>query len=111
LHIFNLSALHPGIRTWRIILKYEYKTSGVCSNSITLELEDGIVKDVKIVGGCSGNSQGIELLVRGMSAAEVVRRLKDIKCGFKETSCPGQLALAIEEAIKSVPPSQAGGAA
>ncbi|MDR3645219.1 MAG: TIGR03905 family TSCPD domain-containing protein [Clostridia bacterium] len=80
-------------------MRYRFKTTGVCSRSITLDLEGGIVKDVKIEGGCDGNSQGIAALVRGMPAQEVARRLKDIKCETKSTSCPDQLAIAIEEAL------------
>lgn len=78
---------------------YTYYPTGVCSRSITLTLEDGIVKDVVFEGGCSGNLQGVSKLVRGMRADEVVERLKDIKCGFKPTSCPDQLARAIEAAL------------
>lgn len=77
---------------------YTYKTSGVCSRSITLTLEDGVIRDVHFEGGCSGNTQGVEHLVRGMKADDVVRLLKGIQCGPRETSCPDQLALAIEEA-------------
>ena len=77
---------------------YTYKSSGVCSRSITLTMEDDIVRDVHFEGGCSGNTQGVEHLVRGMKADDVVRLLKNIKCGQKETSCPDQLARAIEEA-------------
>jgi uncharacterized protein (TIGR03905 family) len=80
-------------------LKYEYKTTGVCSNSIAFELEDGILKELIFDGGCSGNLQGIAALVRGMPAEEVVNRLKDIKCGFRNTSCPDQLALALQEVL------------
>ncbi len=77
---------------------YTYQTHGVCSRAITLTLEDGIVKDVHFDGGCDGNTQGVEHLVRGMKADDVVRLLKGIRCGEKGTSCPDQLARAIEEA-------------
>jgi uncharacterized protein (TIGR03905 family) len=64
-----------------------------------LDIEDGIIKDVKVVGGCSGNLQGISRLVKGMKAEEAVGKLKGIRCGFKQTSCPDQLARAIEQAL------------
>lgn len=76
---------------------YRYETSGTCSKAIELEVEDGIVKDVKFVGGCNGNLQGIGALVRGMRADEVADRLKGINCGYKGTSCPDQLAKALEK--------------
>lgn len=78
---------------------YKYKTTGVCSRAIDIELDGRIVKNVKFEGGCSGNTQGIETLVRDMDAGKVVALLKDIKCGFKDTSCPGQLAIALNEAL------------
>ena len=80
-------------------MKYYYKTKGVCSRSITLDVEDGILKDVQFEGGCDGNSSGIVALVRGMPAREVVKRLRGIRCEEKNTSCPDQLAIAIEQAV------------
>ena len=80
-------------------MKYEYRPEKVCSRSIYLDVEDGIVKDVEFVGGCHGNLQGICALVKGMKVEEVKERLAGIKCGFKKTSCPDQLAKAIEEAM------------
>ena len=74
-----------------------YKTSGTCSSAIDFEVEDGIVKNVKFIGGCNGNTQGISKLVEGMPADEVISRLEGIKCGFKSTSCPDQLAKALKE--------------
>lgn len=78
----------------------EYKTSGTCSRMIAVELEDGVITDCKISGGCHGNTQGVASLVRGMKAEEAISKLKGIKCGFKSTSCPDQLARALEEALK-----------
>ena len=78
----------------------EFKTSGTCSRMVTVDVEDGIVTDCSFVGGCSGNTQGVAKLVVGMRADEAIKRLRGIKCGFKPTSCPDQLSLAIEEAIK-----------
>ena len=79
---------------------YKYITRGTCSKSITVELEDGIVKNVQFEGGCNGNTQGVSALVRGMNAQEVISTLKGIRCGFKNTSCPDQLAAALEQALK-----------
>ena len=77
----------------------EYRTKGTCSRAIILDIEDGIVTDCAIIGGCAGNTAGVAALVKGMRTDEVVERLKGIKCGFKPTSCPDQLALAIESAL------------
>jgi len=77
----------------------EYKTSGTCSRMVVVDVEDGIVTDCSFVGGCSGNTAGVASLVKGMNAEEAIKRLKGIKCGFKPTSCPDQLAKAIEEAL------------
>ena len=78
---------------------YQYKTTGTCASAILFDIyeEDGVkkVKDVKFVGGCSGNTQGVAKLVEGMRVDEVIDRLKGIKCGFKPTSCPDQLATAL----------------
>lgn len=77
-------------------MKISYKTKGVCSRQINIEVEDGIVKKVQFEGGCNGNTKGISALAEGMKAEDVIERLKDIKCGFKGTSCPAQLAEALE---------------
>lgn len=74
-----------------------FKTEGTCAKFIDVEVENGIVKDVKFIGGCSGNTQGIQSLVRGMKVEDVVARLKGIKCGYKSTSCPDQLAICLEK--------------
>ena len=81
--------------------KITYKTSGVCSRSIDIEIEDGIVVSAKYTGGCSGNTQGVAALVAGMSVDEAIKRLSGICCGLKNTSCPDQLAKALEEYKKS----------
>ena len=80
-------------------MKYEYKTNGVCSRNITLEIENGIIRDVKFTGGCNGNLQGISALVIGQRPKDVIEKVRGIKCGFKETSCPDQLARALEQAL------------
>ena len=76
---------------------FKYKTKGTCSQEIQFDIVDGKLTDVKFIGGCSGNTQGVARLVEGMDAEEAVKRLSGIKCGFKSTSCPDQLARAIEE--------------
>lgn len=76
-----------------------YKTKGTCSTSIDVELKDGVIDSVKFTGGCNGNLQGISALVKGMKPGEAISRLKGIRCGFKPTSCPDQLAHALEEMI------------
>lgn len=76
-----------------------YKTKGTCSTSIDVELKDGVIDSVKFTGGCNGNLQGISALVKGMTPEEAIGRLKGIRCGFKSTSCPDQLAHALEEMI------------
>ncbi len=73
-------------------MKYEFNPRGVCSRKMTLEIEDGIIRDLKVEGGCSGNLQGISALVKGMSVEEVIGKLSGIRCGSKPTSCPAQLA-------------------
>lgn len=73
-----------------------YKTSGTCSSAIDIELEDGIIKSVNFTGGCNGNLQGISSLVTGMKATDAIAKLKGIRCGMKSTSCPDQLAKALE---------------
>lgn len=80
-------------------MNLEFKTKGVCARQINLEIEDGIVKDVKFIGGCNGNSSGISMLVKDMKVEDVIKKLKGIKCGFKDTSCPDQLAIALERII------------
>lgn len=74
----------------------KFKTSGVCSRYINVEVENGIVKNVTFEGGCNGNTQGIASLVVGMKKDEVIEKLKGIRCGFRSTSCPDQLARALE---------------
>ncbi len=66
---------------------------------VTVEVEDGIVLSCKFNGGCAGNTQGVSALVRGMKVDEAIKKLKGIRCGFKTTSCPDQLAIALEEAL------------
>ena len=79
----------------------DYKTKGTCSRAVIVDVEDGIITDCAFVGGCSGNTQGVASLVIGMKAEDAVKKIKGIKCGMKSTSCPDQLALALEEAVNS----------
>lgn len=76
-------------------MHYEYKTSGVCSSKILFDLEDGVVNNIRFIGGCSGNTQGVAALANGKPADEVISILQGIRCGFKPTSCPDQLAKAL----------------
>lgn len=78
---------------------FKYRTKGTCSQEIQFDIVDGKLTNVKFIGGCSGNTQGIAKLVEGMLPQEAVERLSGIKCGFKSTSCPDQLARAIKENI------------
>jgi uncharacterized protein (TIGR03905 family) len=80
-------------------MQYEYKTKGTCSQRILFEISDNKVWNVQFIGGCNGNLQGISKLVEGMDANEVISRIEGIRCGFKPTSCPDQLATAIKEAL------------
>lgn len=76
----------------------EYTTCGTCSRQINIDVDDqGVVQNVQFIGGCHGNTQGISQLVKGMPANEVCARLRGIRCGNKPTSCPDQLATALEQ--------------
>jgi uncharacterized protein (TIGR03905 family) len=77
----------------------EYKTQGTCSRTVVVDVEDGVITDCSFVGGCSGNTQGVAALVKGMKVDEAIAKIKGIKCGFKTTSCPDQLARALESAL------------
>lgn len=76
-----------------------YRPRGVCSQLIEIDVEDGRIEKVEIEGGCSGNLQGISKLLVGMTAEEAVSRLEGIRCGFKQTSCPDQIAKALKKCI------------
>lgn len=80
-------------------MKKIYKPRGVCAQMMEIDIDDGIVTDISILGGCNGNLKGISSLVRGMKAEDVIERLRGIRCGMKNTSCPDQIAIAIQEAI------------
>lgn len=79
-------------------MQHEYKTRGVCASKILFDLDGDTVKNIRFVGGCNGNTQGVARLAEGMKIDEVVARLKGVHCGMKPTSCPDQLAQALEAA-------------
>ena len=81
-------------------MKYEYQPKGVCARKIYLDVEDGVVKEVAFEGGCDGNHKGLCALVKDMPCDAVKEKLSGIHCGFRQTSCPDQLAKAVEEAAK-----------
>ena len=82
-------------------MTYEFSPKGVCSRKMRVELdEQGVITSLQVEGGCSGNLQGISALVKGMRAEEAVERMKGIRCGFKNTSCPDQLAQGLETILK-----------
>lgn len=83
-------------------MTYTYKPKGVCSREMLIELDGDIIKSVKIVGGCAGNSIGVSKLVEGMNIDQAIKRMKGIQCGTRGTSCPDQLARALEEAKKNI---------
>lgn len=76
---------------------YQYEPVGVCSRQMNIEVEDEIIKKVEIIGGCAGNTMGVSVLVQGMNINEAIKRLKGIDCRGRGTSCPDQLAIALEK--------------
>lgn len=82
-------------------MTYTYKTKGTCAAEIVIDMdENNIIRDVRFIGGCKGNTQGVAALVKGMSAEEVIGRVSGIRCGFKPTSCPDQLATALKKMLE-----------
>ena len=78
----------------------EFRPRGVCSQQMRVELDDNeVIRKLEVIGGCSGNLQGISALVRDMPAREAIEKLKGIRCGFKDTSCPDQFARGLEKAL------------
>lgn len=82
-------------------MTYEYRPSGVCSRRFLFEIENNVIQSLSVEGGCNGNLQGIGALVKGMEVKDVVARLKGIACGMKSTSCPDQIATALEKYLQS----------
>ncbi|MCF0234732.1 MAG: TIGR03905 family TSCPD domain-containing protein [Thermoguttaceae bacterium] len=82
-------------------MEFVYKPTGVCSSQIKFSLENGIVRNVQFTGGCNGNTQGLSRLAEGLTASELVQRLRGIPCGGRPTSCPDQLARAVMQAVEA----------
>ena len=82
-------------------LSYVYKTKGTCSREIHIDIEEGKIQDVEFIGGCNGNTKGISSLLKGMDVEEAIKRCKGITCGSRATSCPDQLAIALEKASEN----------
>ncbi len=80
-------------------MEYRYKPEGVCSREMIFDIEGDVIKSVKIIGGCAGNTVGVSKLVAGMKIKDVINKLKGIPCGVKGTSCPDQLAKALEKYV------------
>ena len=78
----------------------DYKTQGVCARSIEIDIEGNVIQNVRFIGGCSGNTQGVAALLIGMTVDEAIKRLSGLRCGFKTTSCPDQLAVALKQYIQ-----------
>lgn len=83
-------------------MEYRYNPEGVCSREMIIELDGDIIKSVKIVGGCPGNTVGLTYMVQGRKIDEVIEKLKGIPCGAKRTSCPDQLAIALQNIKNSL---------
>ncbi len=82
-------------------MTYNYKTRGTCAAEIVIDMDEStVIRDVKFIGGCKGNTQGVSALVKGMKAQEVIDRVSGIRCGFKPTSCPDQLATALKKMLE-----------
>lgn len=81
-------------------MEMKFQPQGVCAKQIVIDVDNGIVNSVKFVGGCSGNTQGVAALAKGMQVTEVIERLQGIRCGFKQTSCPDQLAKALSQIVE-----------
>lgn len=77
----------------------QYTPKGTCSRHFQIEVEEGVIQDVQVEGGCSGNLQGLSSLLKGMKVEEAVRRMEGIRCGTKATSCPDQMAQALKKAL------------
>lgn len=80
-------------------MRITYQPRGVCSRQMNIEVENGVVQSLEVIGGCSGNLQGIAALIKGMKVEEAIARMEGIRCGFKPTSCPDQVAQALKQAL------------
>ena len=79
----------------------QYTPRGVCSQFFQIQVEDGVIQSVQVVGGCNGNLKGLSSLLRGMKVEDAIQRMEGIRCGMKPTSCPDQLAQALKTALKT----------
>ena len=82
-------------------MTHSYTPKGVCSRKMEFDLEDGVIRSVRVEGGCNGNLKGICSLVEGMRAEDAIARMRGIRCGGKPTSCPDQMAKGLEEALRN----------
>ena len=80
-------------------MTFTYNPKGVCSRQFKIDVENGVVNNIAIVGGCSGNLQGIASLLKGMKVEDAIARMEGIRCGFKSTSCPDQIAQALKTVV------------
>ena len=78
---------------------YTYYPKGTCSKQMEVDLEDGVIKDVRVLGGCNGNLKGVAALCEGMKAEEIIKRIEGLKCGMKQTSCPDQFAKSLQKEL------------
>ncbi|MDO4301311.1 MAG: TIGR03905 family TSCPD domain-containing protein [Clostridia bacterium] len=85
-------------------MQYTYKNQGVCSRETIVDIDENthVINDVKVVGGCDGNLQGVSVLLKGMKAEDAISRMSGIKCGFKQSSCPDQVSKALEAALSKL---------
>ena len=83
-------------------MRYNYKTKGTCSQVISFDIEDNVIKNVEFLGGCNGNLKALSILVEGMTVDEIEKKLKGNMCGMRQTSCADQLAAAVREAANAV---------
>ena len=81
-------------------MTYTYTPTGVCSRQMTVEIENGMIRHVDVLGGCNGNLKGISSLLQGMRVEDAIARLQGIRCGMRPTSCPDQLAIALRQALE-----------
>ena len=87
-------------RFYSVIKHIDYTPKGVCSRKISIDVDGDVIVEVSFVGGCSGNTQGVGALLKGMKVTDAIDRLEGIRCGFRSTSCPDQVANALKEFLK-----------
>ncbi len=77
----------------------QYTPRGTCSRQFQIEVEEGVIQDIQVIGGCDGNLKGLSSLLKGMKVEEAIHRMEGIRCGTKPTSCPDQMAQALKKAL------------